>query len=664
MTSGVKTRLRESAAPDPVTLFAPPAPVPLAFGPAARRLFGWYHPAAPGRRQGPGVVLCPPVGYEALCTHASYRVFAERLAEEGFPALRFDYDGTGDSIGSDEDDDRVQSWLASIGFAIDALRERSGVADVSLFGVRLGATLAVVAAAERGDVQDLLLWAPCRTGRSYLREMRVLQAGHRRSEPGRPNPSEYEEAAGFIFMSPTVAALNRLDASSLSHRPASRALLIGRDDLPDDERLAARIAALGTAVTLAPLKGYAAMMRDAQDTEIPQSAIGSIIEWLESHAGPGGKRRIPSVRPMSFPTEAAESPPLATESYTEEPVLWGTSPRTFGILTRPRADSRRGRTVILLLNVGANHHIGPNRMYVALARQLAAQGFSVFRLDVPGMGDSACGSASARGQIYSASAVQHVREMIAHLETHLGAERFVLVGLCSGAYMAYQVASVDPRVTTQILINPQTFAWNEGDSLEILTRANYKPTHHYLTGLNDGDVWKRLLNRQIDVEGIAKTLWKRLLARCGVALKSLLSLTLRLKPFETHVRQTLRLIADRGTDTLFIFAAEDVGIEVTALHLGTDPHKIRRRKNAWKNLWITTVEEADHTFTQKAARETMLSLIVQHLTRRYPDGRMVPDDECCGSEAVCRSPSSQHPNGPARQITAASQSGWPGTVKP
>lgn len=580
------------------------------------------------------MVLCPPIGHEALCTHASYRVLAERLAEAGFPALRFDYDGTGDSIGSDEDDDRVQKWLSSIGVAIDTLREKSGIGNIALFGVRLGGTLAAVAAAERGDVQSLLLWAPCRTGRSYLRELRVLRAGH--SQPSRSLQAEsayepvckpeYEEAAGFVFQQATINALNRLDISSLSHQPAPQALLISRDDLPNDERLAERLASLGTTLTQARWPGYAAMMRDAQDTEIPQSAIGSIINWLDIQVEPAKEYALHSV-----PTATAETSLLATETYVEEPVLWGARLPTFGILTRPRVDSRRGRTVILLLNVGANHHIGPNRMYVELARQLATHGFPVFRLDVPGMGDSARDVASARGQIYSASSVQHVHETISYLETRLDAEHFVLIGLCSGAYMAYQVASHNPRVATQILINPQTFDWKEGDSLEVLTRANFKPTHVYLTGLNDVDVWKRLLQRQINVGGIAETLWKRLMTRCGVTLKSLLSLLLRQKSFETPVRQTFRKIADRGTDTLFIFATEDVGIEVTAQNLGTNPQKLFRRKNAWKNLGmknlrIAMVAEADHTFTQKAARETMLSLIVQHLDQRYPDGEMVPDD--------------------------------------
>ena len=591
-----------------------PAPAPVAFGPPARRLFGWYHAARSNQASKQAIVLCNPMGHEALCTHATYRYLAERLAAAGYPALRFDYDGTGDSCGSDEDTDRVGNWLASIGCAIDTLRHRSQTAAVSLFGVRLGATLAAVAAAERGDVEDLILWAPCRSGRNFLRELRVLRAAQRQNGPP-ADGQEYEEAAGFFFTRATVDSLNQLDASALIAAPTSRALIIGRDDLSDDPRLSRSLTELGTVVTQARWPGYAAMMRDAQETEVPRLAVDSVIAWLDSHSIPGLTLSPASVVPAAA-DHPLDSPFPATDAYTEEPLLWGTSPRTFGMLTRPRTPSRRNGAAVLLLNVGANHHIGPNRMYVALARQLAAQGFLVLRLDSPGVGDSAEGAASVRRHLYSASAAQDVQAAITHLERHLGADRFVLIGLCSGAYTAYLTAFDDPRVSTQILINPQTFEWKEGDTLEVFLRQGYyRPTRSYFTLLNSADALKRMLRQQVDVKGICQAVCQRWAVRGGVVLRSLLSVSLRREPFETQAGRKLRLIAERGADTLLIFAAEDVGLETTLLHLGTTERSLRRRRN----VSLTVVEDADHTFTQKAARERMLSVIVQHLVRRYPE---------------------------------------------
>ena len=48
-----------------------PAPMPLVFGPPVRRLFGWYHPARPEQARNAGVVLCNPLGSEALYTQST-----------------------------------------------------------------------------------------------------------------------------------------------------------------------------------------------------------------------------------------------------------------------------------------------------------------------------------------------------------------------------------------------------------------------------------------------------------------------------------------------------------------------------------------------------------------------------------------------------------------
>ena len=490
---------------------------------------------------------------------------------------------------------------------MDALRNRSRTEGVVLFGVRLGATLAAVAAAERGDVSELVLWAACPSGRSFLREMRVLRAAHGQGESEPEGVSEeWEEAAGFVFTRETADALGGLNAASLPAAPAPAALLLGRDDLPGDPRLARSLAVLGTDVTRAEGLGYAAMMRDPQETEVPCAAIDSLLGWLDSRSD-----AAPAEHP---PADSFAGPPIAAADFVEEPLTWGSRPRSFGILTRPRVAGRRGSLAVLLLNVGANPHVGPGRMYVTLARQLAAQGFLVLRLDLPGIGDSAEGAGPASRHLYSDAAVPGVQAALSYLAECHGLDRFALVGLCSGAYAAYRTAAEDPRVDAQVLINPQTLAWKPGDSLAVLMRRSYRPSHSYLTLLGDPDAWKRLLCQQVDVRGIGQALGSRLAARAGVLLRSLAH-ALRREAYETPSARSFRRIAERGADTLLLFAADDPGLEATLLHLGTTARDLRRRSG----LRLEVIEGADHVFTQKAAREAMLSAIAAHLARRYPE---------------------------------------------
>src|SRR3954452_18804827 len=62
--------------------------------------FGWLYQPLPvaGVHRRSGIVLCAPLGHEALWLHQTIRSLSDRLAAHGFAVLRFDYAGTGDSI--------------------------------------------------------------------------------------------------------------------------------------------------------------------------------------------------------------------------------------------------------------------------------------------------------------------------------------------------------------------------------------------------------------------------------------------------------------------------------------------------------------------------------------------------------------------------------------
>jgi pimeloyl-ACP methyl ester carboxylesterase len=129
---------------------------PFFFGPPHRRLFGII--TAPDRGSSSnGAVLCPPLGLEAVRAHRSLRLLSDQLARAGCTALRFDYFGTGDSLGA-SNESRPVEWLEDIRVAVQELRERSGVARISLVGLRLGGYLATVA--EVRAVSQLVLWDP------------------------------------------------------------------------------------------------------------------------------------------------------------------------------------------------------------------------------------------------------------------------------------------------------------------------------------------------------------------------------------------------------------------------------------------------------------------------------------------------------------------------
>lgn len=133
-------------------------------------LFGIVHDAAIGAPPREPVVFCHPFGEEKLWAHRVFVTFARQLAALGHPVLRFDYSGHGDS-GGEFRDFSVSTALADIGCAIDWLKTHTGRSQVSVLGLRLGATFARQVVDARHDVASLILWAPIVDAGKYMQEL-------------------------------------------------------------------------------------------------------------------------------------------------------------------------------------------------------------------------------------------------------------------------------------------------------------------------------------------------------------------------------------------------------------------------------------------------------------------------------------------------------------
>jgi hypothetical protein len=79
-----------------------------------------------------------PFGQEGIRAHRLYRVMSDRLAAAGYHVLRFDYYGSGDSAGSDEEWD-VQGSIADAQAALAELLRRSRAPRWSAVGLRWAA---------------------------------------------------------------------------------------------------------------------------------------------------------------------------------------------------------------------------------------------------------------------------------------------------------------------------------------------------------------------------------------------------------------------------------------------------------------------------------------------------------------------------------------------
>jgi pimeloyl-ACP methyl ester carboxylesterase len=598
-----------------MTVFAEP----LFFGAAENPpLFGMYHapdgavhdgaasgpePRAAGGGARPrdlAVVLVNPFGYEAICAHRGYRLLAERLARAGFPALRFDLAGTGDSSGDDREPGRVAAWIASIGAAIEEIRARSGVKDVALFGVRLGALLALAAAAERGDVKALALFAPILSGRAYTREMRAFRRMAEKDQaagPVRGRGEKDEEAAGFLISESTLVEMGKLDALAFDPRGA-RVLVVARDDVASgEEKLVERLAAKTTA-ELSTAAGYGALMKEPHNSKVPGPAYDAILAWLEAQSAPV------SEPPAHTPPPVVRARVLG--DVREELVRFGKNERLLAVLTEAAQGSRSDRPGIVLLNAGAIHRIGPNRTYVSLARRLAGAGYPVLRMDVGGIGDSRPLPGAPDNRVYHRDALVDVDEALDFFGPRTKTTRFILTGLCSGAYVSFHGALADKRVCAAVMINPQTFTWKEGDSLDVSQSKNYNDVQHYQRSIYQIEKWAKLLRGEVDVKRAVVALGRRAKIVGEVRLRKALA-RFRGTVSPDDVPGTLALLDQRGVRVFFLMSRGDPGLDYLDLHLGSSLYESTPRYR------LEIIDGPDHTFTPLWSQTELESRVLGYI---------------------------------------------------
>jgi alpha-beta hydrolase superfamily lysophospholipase len=597
---------------------------PIFFPSEHHRLFGWLHLPAGVPEAGIGMVICNPFGYEAICSHRSLRAFAQAAAAIGIATLRFDYRGTGDSQDDDPLSNQLSAWSKDAAAAVDELRRRTGVARVCLMGFRLGALVASLSAASCDAVTALIAIAPVTSGRRYVKELRTIQmaAGQKGTVPG-ADGARAMEVSGFSLSAATVAALNDTDLITLSLPITQQVLVVDRSESPGARPWADSMTERGAQLQYVALPGFVRMMMTAPHLSIvPQAMIGATRAWLarftagelregaQKHEHLAKQEFDSSDRQFSF--AAAQSGEILTEILTLTPGEHG----LFGIVTEPRRSEvlRRG---IILLNAGATHHVGPNRMYVTLARRWAEQGYVVLRMDLGGLGDSPTLDNQPENEVYPTKAIDDIRAAVDLMRSRYGVNSIALGGLCSGAYHALRAAVAKVPVSRIIMVNPLNFFWRKTITQHDLTRLGYIHNPSLYTRQNIASrFWKKLLSGQVNVGRLVE-----IYAKYGYELVQWrvrdLARTLRF-PLPRDLGNELKDVAARGTDIVFLFARGDPGMDLLRHQGGGSVKRLGQRCR------VHVIDGADHIFSQSEPRAALESIFSEELfARAVPAGNPV-----------------------------------------
>ena len=530
------------------------------------------------------VILCPPTGHEYVHTHRTYCRLAEHLAMSGIEVIRLDYPGTGDSSGGLLQSGLLQTWLNVIEELVRYCQSELQLNDITLVGFRLGGNLALEVSRRLGGGRTILV-EPIVSGRRYRREITATA----KLADSQGQSQGLVEAGGFIYSS---EALDFIESLNLDEQ--SLELLPKVDCFVGRAKKTHRKLELLVNFSLHEFEGYEDMMAEPQYTRVPQPFIEQLVVSVLEHDG-----QIPSDEPFSGKIKNG----LEGEHFRESALVDDLG--QIGVLTAP-AELTNPSKIVLLINSGSVHHVGPNRLYVELARALSQQGIMSVRLDLKNLGDSAFSGCDHENHCYAPTAVSNAVNFIRYLNRQYPAVPVSVAGICSGAHHAFHSALDEIVEISQVLIiNPLTFYWQEGMSLYTPDdKQTSTDTSYYTRIIKQPSSWLKLLKGHVDFVYILGFLQRYIGKYLRVALKSWFRI---FKPIpDVKINRDIALIKRHGVDIQFIFSEHDPGWQLLA-----DECQIPKRSvEKTLGVGIQAIPGANHTFSTQSNRFSVIEKIL------------------------------------------------------
>ncbi|MCA8009259.1 alpha/beta hydrolase family protein [Burkholderia cenocepacia] len=554
---------------------------------------GWLHE---GTRTH-GIVICEPLGHEALWLHKLVRSLAEHLSERGFPVLRFHYPASGDSLGDESDPGRFGQMLGSVRSAVHALRERVALDRLTLIGVRAGAAVALLAADGIPGLTRFVALAPVVRGRGYLRELSVVAQHWLDNAPPTVRGAVRDEKPlnilGHTYPDDLVDALRRIDllqATRQSGTLPARALLV---DAPygDSAMLSDALQARGVAVSVHACADWAAAMREPHWSRWPAALLDTIAGWFDDDPEPA----------VNAPARCLDPGVVLTGKGSVERIVRVGPQQLVGVLCEPTDDIMRAAAPTLLItNTAANSRVADGRFAVRLARSLAAQGICSLRIDASGIGDSGTHARDDQSDIPYSDQV--ITDMVSAAEwlKEAGHHKVVTFGICSGAYTSLHAAS-SGQLAGAIAINLPVFVWPRGETLANVIKNQTNSMRGYLASLRSIGKWRRLLRSGRDLRPVLRGLTRFVADFMWVPVMRAAE-RVGWCPGKDTPRGLLRDMSARGIRTHLIYGTFDPGVDTLVRHFGPASRAFARLPN----MSVDLRDAVDHSLYGTAAAQYVI----------------------------------------------------------
>jgi pimeloyl-ACP methyl ester carboxylesterase len=551
-----------------------------------------------------------------MSSYRSRREWAIQLSGAGFDVLRFDFPGSGDSAGGPRDPGRLDAWTGAVEASAMWLSDVSRARRIAAIGIGLGGSIAYRALAMGAPIDDLILWGVSAKGRRHLRELRAFSYLERRHFAEQSDEPAVEDSgdgslvvAGYTITAETQSALDDLDLSNLDFpaRPGARVLMLERDGQPVDSSLKAAIERSHAALTVRSGDGYAAMMMaDLPHAVSAYEVFGTVSSWLAADGDPhplsphidGSPAEVePGSAPESSSVIATGDGGLIRETAITIPHGRG---ELVGILTEPTGPAVG--LCALWLNAGPQRRIGPNRMWVEAARRWAALGVPTFRVDLNAIGDADGESSKLldNNNYYTGDYLEQVHLVLDELTARGLPDRFLVGGLCAGAYWALHIAAEDTRVVAAAVLNPGYLIYDRGLSNAI------GQSRSVLSRLSDPHTWRRVLRGNVTPGAHLRALRIILAARLRALPRSLVRRLSRTRQDDDELTRIFDRLKDQDQRALIMFAGEE------RLHAQLTAAGRLEGLDRWPNVSL-------HHVPYPGEMHTLRPLSLQHESHRLID---------------------------------------------
>ena len=288
---------------------------------------------------------------------------------------------------------------------------------------------------------------------------------------------------------------------------------------------------------------------------------------------------------------------------TRERVLrFGPEQSLVGILTTPKG-AAPDRPHVVIVNAGIIHRVGPNRLYVDLARAVAALGFPVLRFDLTGLGDS--DASKDAGDSLAESALADVRAAFEHLMATRQATRFLVFGLCSGANYAALTAFREPNVDGVLLIDPTVARTRRSTMVHVVRRLRNLSTLRALVTLRHPIFHRRIGRASSTALSVAQAAEGQSGQQSNFDAPDM---------SESAARQAMESLVARGVHLMLVFTG---GVNHVYNYHG-QLFDLLPGLDFRSQLRLLYMPDTDHTVSDKIGRVRVLTAVRSWLDESFP----------------------------------------------